>query len=127
MRPRVVPVTLLLAVTAAVACGEGPAETNFVGYYTSLSLSSNRNPASVGDTVTFTATVGFEVGPPQGLIYFYADGVLLTGCGDLPPVNAVATCRTATLAAGSRMIQASFNGRQRYLGSMSPFLAQVIN
>lgn len=124
---RRLPPFVLLATVVALACGEGPAETNFAGYYTSLSLSSNRNPAAVGDTVTFTATVGFDVGPPRGLIYFYADQVVIPGCADLPPVNAVATCRTAGLAAGSRQIQVFFSGQQQYLGSMSPILVQVIN
>jgi hypothetical protein len=118
---------LLAGVAVFAACGEGPAETNFAGLYTSALLSSNRNPAAVGDTVTFTLNVIADVGTPFGFASFRRGGIGIPGCVDLTVAAAAATCRIATIPSGEHHIQASYNGNGQYLGSQTPVLVQVIN
>jgi hypothetical protein len=118
---------LLAGVAFFAGCGEGPAETNFAGLYTSALLSSNRNPAAVGDTVIFTVNVLADVGSPIGVVSFQRGGIDIPGCTDLTVAAAAATCRIATLPAGTHLIRAYFNGNGQYLGSQTPILSQVIN
>lgn len=122
------PTLLLSAVAAATlaSCGDGPAEVHDAGIYSGTTLASSLNPAHVGDTITFTANILTE-GTPVGLMTFWIAGTPITGCNAIAVTGTTMTCRTAALPLGTHYIQATFNGHQRYQGSASPFIAQVIN
>ena len=66
------------------------------------------NPALVLASITFTATVTGNGGAPTGSVNFLANGNVI-GSGTLSPAG-VATFSTATLAAGTYAITASYTG-----------------
>jgi sugar lactone lactonase YvrE len=72
-------------------------------------LTSSRNPSSVGDGVVFTATlVGTGSTPPTGTVQFFSNGLLI---GSATLVNGVATNPTYTFTtAGSYTITAVYSG-----------------
>ena len=76
----------------------------------SITIASNRNPSSVGQSVTLTATLSMSAGPVTGTVQFYDGGALL---GTSTIASGSATFTTTALAAGSHAITV------RYLGSAS--------
>jgi hypothetical protein len=95
---------------------------------TTTSLSSSLNPSYRTQSVTFTATVAPSgtplTRPPTGSVTFYADGFSL---GSATLSGGVATFSTASLAAGSHSITASYSGDSTFAGSSSGTLTQVVN
>jgi large repetitive protein len=85
-----------------------PAETQSVAEGTAVTLISSANPSTVGQSVTFTATVSNSAGGvnPTGTINFY-DGFNLLGS---QAINAsyVATFTTSALTNGMHSITAQF-------------------
>ena len=97
---------------------------------TTTTLASSANPSTAGTSVTFTATV--TGGAPAGNIAFIADGTPITGCGTvaLPTGSAnskTASCNTASLAAGTRSIVATYAGDAANSSSNSAPFSQVVN
>src|ERR1035437_1047559 len=95
---------------------------------TTTTLSSSANPSTVGEPVTFTATVA-PAGPPAptGTVGFTANGTTITGCSAVPLSSSrTATCTTAALPAGTNAIVATYSGDANYSGS-SGSLSQVVN
>ena len=76
----------------------------------SITIASNRNPSSVGQSVTLTANLSMTAGPVNGTVQFY-DGAALLGTSTI--VSGSATFTTTAFAAGSHAITV------RYLGSPS--------
>jgi len=74
----------------------------------SITIASNRNPSSVGQSVTLTATVSMAAGQVNGTVQFY-DGATPLGTSTL--VSGSAAFTTTALAVGSHAITV------RYLGS----------
>ncbi|MGQ3038126.1 MAG: Ig-like domain repeat protein [Neoaquamicrobium sediminum] len=84
---------------------------------TTVSLASSQNPSSLGDSVTFTATVAATTGgsTPTGTVTFSVDGtpqapVALSGSGQ-------ASFSTAALAPGAHAIAADYSGDTNYVAS----------
>jgi len=91
----------------------------------STSLVSTPNPSTVGQTVTFTATVKAATsGTPTGTVTF-KDGTTTIGTGALSAGKA--TFKTSKLAKGIHSITAVYGGSTSYLGSTSPVLKQTVN
>ena len=93
---------------------------------TTTSLLSSQNPATTGQTVTFTATVvPSGAGTPTGSVTFL-DGV--TSLATIA-INAsgVATFATSALALGPHTITATYGGDPSFNGSTSPAVVEVIN
>jgi len=76
----------------------------------SITIASNRNPSSVGQSVTLTATLSMSAGPVSGTVQFY-DGAALLGTSTI--VSGSAAFTTTAFTAGSHAITV------RYLGSAS--------
>ena len=93
------------------------------GGTTSTSVTSSANPAAVGATVTFTATVTGN--SPTGTISFSDSGANI-GCAAVPLTAGVATCSTAALAQGTHTIVASYGGDAGNMGS-SGTVTEVIS
>jgi hypothetical protein len=96
---------------------------------TTTTLVSSLNPASVGASVTFTATVSTTgSNPPTGTVTFY-NGATSLGAETLGTVGGaqVATLTTSSLPAGSDSITAVYGGDSNNAGSTSSVLIQVIN
>jgi len=74
----------------------------------SITISSNRNPATTGQSVTLTANINMSSGPVAGTLEFY-DGATRLGAGTI--ASGRVTFTTTSFAAGSHAITV------RYLGS----------
>jgi uncharacterized repeat protein (TIGR03803 family) len=92
---------------------------------TTASLTSSVNPSTVGESVTFTATVtGQYGGTPTGTVAFY-EGTTELGTGTLS--SGTGTYTTSSLAAGTHTITAVYGGDSNFTGSTSPAVSQVVN
>jgi hypothetical protein len=92
---------------------------------TTTSMTSAPNPSTYWQAVTFTATVTSTVGTPSGTIQFYADGAMLGGAQSLTSGQAIYV--TNTLAAGTRIITATYSGDTTYATSTSSNYSHTVN
>src|SRR5262249_15010628 len=88
-----------------------------VAFVSTVSLSSSQNPSTIGQAVTFTATIGTPPGAPSptGTVTFF-DGSTQLG----NPVNVSnnqAQLTTSTLSGGTRAINAIYSGGNNIQGS----------
>jgi hypothetical protein len=90
---------------------------------TTTSLASSINPSTVGQNVTFNATVNSN-GAVTGNVTFYNGATIL---GTVALSGNTATFSTAALAQGSHNITARYNGDANYAASTSPVLVQTVN
>lgn len=97
---------------------------------TSISVISDKNPANLGDKITFTATVTPQpAGAPTGTVTFYsgttalnmqaltASGVVTFATDPLP---------TFAINAGNLPITAVYSGDANYVGSTSPIMQETV-
>lgn len=93
---------------------------------TNTSLASSINPAIVGQTIAFTATVTpgcGSVGAPSGTVSF-SDGSNILGSGTL--ASGQASFSTSVLSPGSHSITATYSGDSNFNPSTSAPLTEVI-
>lgn len=91
---------------------------------TLIGISSQHNPASVGETITFTAGVVSPTGGiPTGTVTFSAGGTTL---GTVALNERTAKITTAALPAGNTTITATYNGGTDFISS-SVSLIQTVN
>ncbi len=90
-----------------------------------VSISSNANPASTGQAVTFTATVAPQFGATATGTVTFKDGASVLGTSAVAGNNA--TFSTSALSAGSHSITASYSGDTNVLASTSAALSQTVN
>jgi hypothetical protein len=92
-------------------------------------LVGSPNPAGIGQTVTYTATVTGLGGSPTGTVSFTDNGVPIPGCTAVPLVNGVATCTVAkgypVSQVGVHTIVATYSGDATFPGSSATFLERV--
>jgi len=94
---------------ASFAPGAGSAShtVNSASATPSITIASNRNPSSAGQSVTLTATLSMTTGPVTGTVQFY-DGATLVGTATI--ASGAATFTTTTLAAGSHAMTVRYPG-----------------
>lgn len=86
-----------------------PALTQTVsGEATTTTLSATPNPSSIGENVTFTATVSGGLSTPTGTITFSIDGTDVVP--DVALTAGLATFQTSSLTLGTRNVVATYNG-----------------
>ncbi|HYC89061.1 MAG TPA: M36 family metallopeptidase [Thermoanaerobaculia bacterium] len=90
---------------------------------TALALISSANPANIGDSVTFTATVTATTGTPTGSVTFL-DGATPLGSSVL--TGGVATFTTSALAGGSHTINATYAGTSTYASSANALSQNIV-
>lgn len=90
---------------------------------TSTALASNNNPSTVGQSVTFTATV--TGASPTGTVQF-KDGASNLGSA-IAVVSGVAQLTTSALTQGTHPITAIYSGDATNTTSTSPAVNQVVN
>ncbi len=72
-------------------------------------LVSSQNPSTLGQSVTFTATVTGST--PTGTVHFSHNGTSVSGCGTRTLVGGSVTCTTAALPVGNNQtIEADYSG-----------------
>ncbi len=92
---------------------------------TTTALASSPNPALIGQTITFTATVTSTSGtPPNGEIVTFNNGSATLGTAAL--TGGVASF-ASSLPAGIYTITATYGGDAIFASSTSPTLRQVVN
>jgi Bacterial Ig-like domain (group 3) len=94
-----------------------------VGFATTTALTSTPNPSTLGQSVTFTATVSSSSGTPTGKVTF-KDGT--TTLGTVTLTSGVATFATSTLTHGKHKITARYGGSSKFAPS-SVSLTQTVN
>ena len=82
------------------------------------------NPSTLGQSVTFTATVSSTSGTPSGTVTF-KDGATTLGTGTLS--GGTATYTTSALAVSAHTITAVYGGDTDFTGSTSSGLTQTVN
>ena len=87
-------------------------------------LGSSSNPATVGNSVTFTAGVFSGFATPTGSVTF-KDGNTTLGTGTLD-AGGNAAFTTSALAAGSHSITAAYAGGANFAASTSSALAEIV-
>jgi hypothetical protein len=87
---------------------------------TSTALTASPNPASVGQTITLSATVSRSAGAVTGTVRFFDGGTLL---GEAAIASGVARLTTSTLPAGVHAISAYYVGATNIPASVSPVVA----
>jgi len=94
-------------------------------YQTTVGVSPSRNPAMLGQTITFTATVtpAFSAGAVTGTVTFY-DGANVLASKSL--VNGNATFSTSSLALGTHGITAAYSGNSSYVPGKSSPLRETV-
>jgi hypothetical protein len=99
--------------------------TQVVKLNTTTTLSSSLNPATFGQSVTFTATVS-PCCIATGTVTFF-DGSSTLGAGTLLALNGImqATFSASSLSVGNHSITASYGGDSNDNGSTSTILTQV--
>jgi hypothetical protein len=98
---------------------------------TSTALQSSSNPSSVGQDVTYTATISVTApgaGSPSGTVAFMDNGTPITGCTAqaVSTVTETATCDPIYGAVGNHPIVATYSGDANFTTSMSTTLTQVV-
>ncbi len=114
--------------TNYAASGSAPLSQVVDKSATSTVLVSGSNPAVVGDSVIFTATVAAKApgaGTPTGSVNF-RQGATVLGSGNLDAAGN-ATFSTSTLTVGNHTITADYVTSASFLASTSNDVAQVIN
>src|SRR5436190_8464156 len=90
---------------------------------TTTALSSSPNPSTLGQAVTFTASVTGAGGTPTGTVTF-KDGATTLGTGTLS--GGTATFSTSSLASGNHSITATYSGDTNFSSSTSPPVTQTV-
>jgi hypothetical protein len=92
----------------------------------STSVTSNLNPSTFGQSVTFTATISVTApgaGSVTGAVTFF-DGSTSLGTGTVS--GGVAIFTTAALAVGTHPVTAAYGGDGNFIGSLSGTVSQVV-
>lgn len=108
----------IVRVSTAVALGSS-----------STGLVTSENPATQGDTVTFTVTVGtLGPNPPTGTVTLYDGSTVIASdiLGTDPNGNQVVSFDISTLATGSHSIKAVYAGDTNNTPSTSPVLIETV-
>jgi len=97
-------------------------------FVSATALASSLNPAMVGQSVTFTASV--TGASPTGNVAFMDGASTLAGCGAVPLTGAgntrTATCASSALTQATYAMTASYVGDASNAASVSASLAQVV-
>lgn len=105
----------------------GPAQVTVTvnGEKTTTTLASTPNPSTVGEEVTFTATVSSSAGaPPDGETVSFVQGKTTLGTGTLS--GGSATFTTSTLKKGTHSIVAVYGADSEFATSKSKPVKQVV-
>ena len=114
-------ITAVYSGDANNATSTSAATSQVVKAVTSVLLASSLNPAVVGQSIVFTATLNSAA---TGTVQFL-DGSTVIGTGTVS--SGVATFATTSLAQGTHSISASYSGDTNYASASSAPLAETIN
>lgn len=90
---------------------------------TTIALTSSKNPSTVGERVTLTATIASAASGASGYVELF-DGAALLGVVPLSGMSAVYS--TAALAQGGHALTARYAGDESFAGSTSGVTTQTV-
>jgi subtilisin-like proprotein convertase family protein len=100
--------------------------TIFAPAPTVTALTSSANPSTIGQSVTFTATVTAAGSPVTAGTVDFSDGAtVLSAAAPVNPVTGIATFSTTALAAGSHPMSAVYSGTTDFQTSTGTLTQQV--
>jgi hypothetical protein len=91
-----------------------------------VGLASSANPATSGQSVTFTATI-IATPAATGSVTFKDGVTAIAGCSAIALASGSAQCVAAALGSGSHAITAEYSGDGNYLPATSSTINQVID
>jgi hypothetical protein len=91
---------------------------------TMTSLSSSRNPAHTGKTVTYVAQVAPV--PNGGTVAFMDNGTVVCASSAISS-SGMATCTTTPALSGDHQITATFSGTSKLAPSQSAVITEKVN
>ncbi len=94
------------------------------GVASTTALVSSVNPSTVGQSVTFTATVSGSSGTPTGTATFKDATTVL--CTATTLATGQAQCASSALSQATHSMTAEYSGDATYAASISPALSQVV-
>jgi hypothetical protein len=89
---------------------------------TTTTIVSSKNPASVGESITFTSTVTSTYGTPTGTVALTENDNLL---GTVTLIAGAAAFSTSTLPAGTHTILASYSGDSTFAASSASLVETI--
>jgi len=90
---------------------------------TTTNLSSSANPSTIGDTITFTATVSGTGGTPSGAVTFTVGSSIIVVNLD---ATGTAVLTTSALPVGITPVSAAYSGDSTFAGSTSAVVPQNV-
>jgi hypothetical protein len=94
---------------------------------TTTAVTASANPATVGQAVTYTATVTSSSGlTPSGTVTFASGGTTIAGCGSVPLTNDT-VCKASYTLPGSGQITATYSGSASFYSSESPPITEQVD
>ncbi|MGB9483430.1 MAG: Ig-like domain-containing protein [Candidatus Dormiibacterota bacterium] len=94
---------------------------------TTTTLQSSHNPATVGQAVTYTATVSPTPNPSGGTVDFADAGTTISGCGSVTLSGGTAACTATYATPDTHQITATYSGDVDYQASLaSAVLAESV-
>ena len=103
-------------------CAPAPAAT------TTSITTCTPNPATIGQSVTCTATITEGYSPtPGGTMAFRDNGNPIAGCTSVTVAGNTVQCTTSALTLGSHNITAAYSGNATFAASTSPTFVQTVN
>ena len=119
-------ITAVYSGNSNYAASRSPVLTQTVNRKTAITtISSSSNPSTVGQVVTFTATV--SAAAATGTVEFKQAGATISGCAAQAVSSGIATCTVANLAVGWPGVTAVYSGDGGYAASWSPNFTQTVN
>jgi Bacterial Ig-like domain (group 3)/Right handed beta helix region len=108
-------------------CDAGAFESSPVPAAASVNLAvTPAGGATLGQVVTFDATVSGPHDPPTGTVTFTADGTPIVGCTNVAVSSGAATCPTAALGAGAFDLRARYSGDGEYAAGADEIPTYVV-
>ena len=110
----------------AASTSSGVTQTITTSIATTTTLTTSPNPATSGNTVTFTATISpVPTGSSLGTVSFYSGSALL-GTASINS-SGVATFTSNSLPTGALSITAAYSGNTAFAGSTSSALTETVS
>lgn len=93
-----------------------------------IDVASPLNPSTLGDTVTFVATLSGSIGSPTGSVTFKSDTLPINGCVAVPMSGTGPTpCSTNALSAGDHAISVEYSSDPGFGVASSAALVQTVD
>src|SRR5258706_11425910 len=92
----------------------------------SFSMVSSQNPSTVGQSVTFTASVTGSAGAGTGTVSFRNGGIDIGGCAGVALSGGTGACTVSNFTVATHSITAQYSGNASYNPATTAPIQQVV-